>query len=80
MPWADGLFSRSSLRRVRPHSPSDIPLEPLAASSHRSARHGSASPRTPLCYEALFRPHLVMKFSHSLQFNSVPDWADRYVA
>lgn len=80
MPWADGLFSRSSLSRVRPHSSLDIPLEPLAASSDLSARHSAPPPRTPLRYEAPFRPHLVMKFSHSLQFNSVPDWADRYVA
>ena len=50
--------------------PESIPLQQVLDQQHTSPHH--------------FRPFLPsdaeMKFSHSLQFNSVPDWADKYLA
>ncbi|KAN0064002.1 low-affinity phosphate transporter [Thecaphora frezii] len=51
-----------------------IPLEPLPS------QHSNPPSRTPPRRWQPRPSHADMKFSHSLQFNSVPDWADKYLA
>lgn len=70
------LFISHSDTRSGPDGDQPIQLVDFSATSRQ--RRGSDAALHKRSY-LLDRPH-EMKFSHSLQFNSVPDWADKYVA
>ncbi|CDW97603.1 hypothetical protein [Sporisorium scitamineum] len=58
-----------------------IPLQSFGPS--RASLLDDAPPRLSRLQQQIrshFQHHGIMKFSHSLQFNAVPDWADKYIA
>jgi hypothetical protein len=69
-------LSSSASTRAQEQEPESIALEELQSQRYNTRPKRSSLPSLKIHLDDRYE----MKFSHSLQFNSVPDWADKYLA